>query len=65
MVENMRQFGRERVRYIEPQFLPGRFVDHRWEAVMTEDEAAKIFAERHERRRMQRRPEFRCGFRMW
>jgi adenosine deaminase CECR1 len=45
MVENMRQFGREHVRYIETQLLPGGYVDLQGKPVPP-DEVARIYAER-------------------
>jgi adenosine deaminase CECR1 len=45
MVENMRQFGREHVRYIEPQVVPGRYFDLNGNPVAP-DEVARIYAQR-------------------
>jgi adenosine deaminase CECR1 len=45
MVENMRQFGREHVRYIEPQLVPSGYLDVRGNPVPA-DEVARIYAER-------------------
>lgn len=45
MVENMRQFGRERVRYIESQLVPTGYIDRAGNP-MPADEVARIYAER-------------------
>jgi adenosine deaminase CECR1 len=45
MVENMRQFGREHVRYLEAQLVPTGYIDRAGEPVPP-DEVARIYAER-------------------
>lgn len=45
MVENLRQFGSEHVRYIETQLVPDRYLDVDGNAVPA-DEVARIYAER-------------------
>ena len=45
MVENMRQFGREKVRYIESQLVPASYLDRAGNRVPP-DEVARIYAER-------------------
>jgi adenosine deaminase CECR1 len=45
MVENMRQFGREHVRYIEPQLVPTGYMDALGKPVPP-DEVARIYAAR-------------------
>jgi len=45
MVENMRQFGREHVRYIESQLVPTGYIDRAGNPVPP-DEVARIYAER-------------------
>jgi adenosine deaminase CECR1 len=45
IVEDLRQFGREHVRYVETQFLPGRFQDTDGNPIPA-DQVAQIFADR-------------------
>jgi adenosine deaminase CECR1 len=45
MVENMRQFGREKVRYVESQLVPTGYLDRAGQHVPP-DEVARIYAER-------------------
>jgi adenosine deaminase CECR1 len=45
MVENMRQFGHEHVRYLEPQLVPTGYVDTHGKPVPP-DEVARIYGER-------------------